>query len=272
MVITYFPNLSINPSPKHLLSSLCYQIATHFSSCTQDTKFYLGTDPDNPNYISNHRDNNSNCTATANLDPHHESNTEVSDYNLNLNTVPGPDLEGPKLAFIKPDVSLSELKKHLSSLLSLLPSPKQPLVLILDGLDQIGNDFAAQIIDSLPSPLPSGVKLILTVSSNRTPVLLAIKLHYPQCSPPLCVSEGSEKKSGYVCVRLQLADRKQCVKMLASLLSSSRRRVTSGQQALVNQALTSCCLTLYARLLHVHTSLWHSGIPDYSKQTHFFVI
>ncbi|KAM7399395.1 hypothetical protein PAMP_018668 [Pampus punctatissimus] len=236
VVITYFTNLSSNPSPKHLLSSLCYQIVTHYSTTTQDRHFYIGIDPDS----------------------HHEPSTEVSDYELNLYTVPCPYLGGPKHGFIKPDVSLSELKKHLSFLLSLLPSPKQPLVLIIDGLDQIRRNLAVQIIDSLPSPLPPGVKLILTISSKQTPVLQAIELHYPQCSPLPCDSDGSEEKSGYVCVRLERADRRQCVKMLASLLSSSGRRVTSGQQALVNQALTSCCLTLYARLLHMHTSLWHS--------------
>ncbi|KAM7413227.1 hypothetical protein PAMA_020549 [Pampus argenteus] len=252
VVMTYFTNLSSNPSPKHVLSSLCYQIITHYSATTQDRHFYIGIDPDGPNQ----KDDKSDCTPTADPDPHHEPSTEVSDDELNLYTVPCLHLGGPKHGFINPDVSLSELKKHLSFLLSLLPSTKQPLVLIIDGLDQIGSNFAVQIIDSLPSPLPPGVKLILTNSSKRTPVLQAIELHYPQCSPP--DSEGSEKKSGYVCVRLELADRRQCVKMLASLLSSSGRRVTSGQQALVNQALTSCCLTLYARLLHVHTSLWHS--------------
>ncbi|XP_036933089.1 NACHT and WD repeat domain-containing protein 2 isoform X2 [Acanthopagrus latus] len=79
-----------------------------------------------------------------------------------------------------------------------------------------------------------------------------------QCSPANSGSEGGEEESGHVCVPLGSADRKHCGQMLESLLSSSGRRVTSGQQALVNQALTSCCLPLYARLLHLHTSLWHS--------------
>uniref|UniRef100_A0A665UJI3 Uncharacterized protein n=1 Tax=Echeneis naucrates TaxID=173247 RepID=A0A665UJI3_ECHNA len=153
---------------------------------------------------------------------------------------------------------LSELKEHFSSLLSLLPSPKQPLVLILDGFDHFKNDFIfPQIVESLPSPLPPSVKLILAVSSSQARVLQAIKLQYPKCSPPHCLSE-SDKEWGFILVQLGVANRKECVKMLASLLMSSGRTVTSGQQALVNQALASCCLTLYARLLHVHTSLWYS--------------
>uniref|UniRef100_A0A3B3V233 Uncharacterized protein n=1 Tax=Poecilia latipinna TaxID=48699 RepID=A0A3B3V233_9TELE len=116
--------------------------------------------------------------------------------------------------------------KHLVSILTQLPSAKHPLILILDGLDQLENNVGAQIISSIPSPLPDAVKLIVT--------------------------------TGCASVQLQSADRKQCAKLLESLLNSSGRKVTSGQQALVNQALTSCSLPLYVRLLHAHTSLWHS--------------
>ncbi|XP_076590539.1 NACHT and WD repeat domain-containing protein 2 isoform X2 [Chaetodon auriga] len=214
VVITYFCNLSIDPSPKHLLLSLCYQIASRY-----------------------------HCTSTA-----------TRQDSQDLSAIACTDPRGPNAGSRKPDVCLSELQERLSSLLSLMPSTKQPLVLILDGLDHIENSFGPQIIRSLPSPLPPCVKLILTVSSNQTQILQAIA---PQ-SARHCASEDSGKESGYVCVPLGLVDRKQCVKMLTSLLSSSGRRVTSGQQALVNQALTSCRLTLYARLLHLHTSLWHS--------------
>lgn len=247
MVITNFCNLSINTSPKHLLSSLCYQIAKQYHSNSapkQGPSFYLATDPGDPTCATDPRDYKSN---------HHEHATTT-------NTVPCPHHKGSISDIIKPDISLSELKEVLSSLLTLLPSPTQSLVLVLDGLDQIENHFNLQIIRCLPSPLPPGVKLILTVSSNRTHLLQAIKLHYSQCSPPRCVSEESEKESGYVCVQMGLPDRRVCVKMLTSLLSSSHRKVTSGQQALVNQALTSCCLTLFTRLLHGHTLLWQSGM------------
>lgn len=233
VVIPYFCNLSVNPSPKHLLSSLCHQIACRYHSRSSSEQ--NPNDLDDPSCITNLRDSKSNHEPT--------SREHASTYNQNLSA-------------IKPDMCLSELKECLSSLLSLMPSTKQPLVLILDGLDHIKHNSGPQILGSL-SPLPPSVKLILAVSSNRTQVLEAIN---PRGSPPCCVSEDSESvESGYVCVQLGSADRKQCVKMLASLLSSSGRRVTSGQQALVNQALTSCCLTFYTRLLHLLTSLWHSG-------------
>lgn len=239
MVIPYFCNLSINPSPKHLLSSLCHQIASRYQrgSSSEQSPSDLG----DPSCSTDLRNNKSNAST----------------HNRELST-------------IKPDLCLSELKERLSSLLSLMPSTEQPLILTLDGLDHVGNNFGPQILGSFPSPLPPSVKLILAVSSGRTQVLQAIS---PQRRPPRCVSEGSERESGCVCVQLGSVDRKQCVKMLASLLSSSGRRVTSGQQALVNQALTSCRLTLYARLLHAHTSLWHSGTTNtVKKQTEEYAV
>ncbi|XP_026231645.1 NACHT and WD repeat domain-containing protein 2 isoform X1 [Anabas testudineus] len=249
VVITHFANLSINTSTRNLLSSWCYQIAKRYRSNSdpkQDVSFYVSTDPDDPVRVTNSRDYESNCSPAAvdsQCEPTSRDHVSVS-------------------SIVKPDISLSELKDILSSLLTLLPSTSQPLVLILDGLDQIENNFSLPVIESLPSPLPPGVKLILAVSSKRAHVLQAVKLHYPQCSPSHCVSEEREKQPGCVCVEMGSPDRSVCVKMLSSLLSRSGRKVTSGQQVLVNQALTSCCLTLYARLLHEHTSLWQSASDE----------
>uniref|UniRef100_A0A8C5H8J2 NACHT domain-containing protein n=1 Tax=Gouania willdenowi TaxID=441366 RepID=A0A8C5H8J2_GOUWI len=145
------------------------------------------------------------------------------------------------------DVSLTELKDYLSSILTSLPSTKQPLVLLLDGLDQIDN-FGLQIMENLHTPLPPNVKVIYTASPNRARFLQAFVLHYPQ-------QHGC---SGYSHVQLRVVKRKQCVKMLVTLLKDSGRKVTSGQLTLVNQALDHCCLPLYARLLHAHTLLWQS--------------
>ncbi|XP_061537367.1 NACHT and WD repeat domain-containing protein 2-like isoform X2 [Phycodurus eques] len=238
-VITFFTDLPHLPSAERLLSSLCYQILRSYdrSSSSQDLN-------------AGHR------RGVTEL-----RNAESSVAHLNPRTV--------FRAIKKPDISLYEVKEYLCFLLSLLPSSKKPLVLILDGVDQMGRNFAVQIIESLPSPLPPGVKIILGISSKHTHLMQVIKLHYPECSAPGFVSEGVKKQLGYVHVLLGSADRKQCLKVLMSLLSNSRRRVTSGQLALLNQALTSCCFTLYVRLLHCHTSFWcsdsevsESHLPD----------
>uniref|UniRef100_A0A3P9C9U8 NWD1/2-like winged helix-turn-helix domain-containing protein n=1 Tax=Maylandia zebra TaxID=106582 RepID=A0A3P9C9U8_9CICH len=196
----------------------------------------------------------SSCSQTSVLDSQHEGGTKehVSDCKQSWSTAQHPDQRQLDFGNIKPDACLSELKEHLSSLISHLPSTEKPLVLILDGLDQLKNNTGLQIIECLPRPLPPAVKLIVTASSNREHFLQAIKLHYASQS----VSE--DMCTGRLCIQLGLVDRKQSVQMLASLLKGSGRRVTSGQQALVNQALARCCLPLYARLLHAHTSLWRS--------------
>uniref|UniRef100_A0A3P9L417 Nephrocystin 3-like N-terminal domain-containing protein n=1 Tax=Oryzias latipes TaxID=8090 RepID=A0A3P9L417_ORYLA len=153
-------------------------------------------------------------------------------------------------------MNLSELQKHLASLLTLLPCTKRPLILLLDGLDQLENSVGVQIVRNLPSPLPCGVKLIITVSSNQPHLLNTIKQQYSHVGG--LPHHVSEEESGFLCVEMGSADTKQCRKMLTFLLRGSGRRVTSGQQALINEALTSCRLPLYTRLLHVHAAGWSS--------------
>ncbi|XP_054650206.1 NACHT and WD repeat domain-containing protein 2-like isoform X2 [Dunckerocampus dactyliophorus] len=228
-VITFFTHLPHPSSVVRLLSSLCYQIIRIYDHSPSAEDFFL--DAGHHQGATELRDNESSLTPTRNSA-------------LNLKTV----LRSIK----KPDISLHEVTQCLCFLLSLLPSSKQPLVLILDGVDQMGHNFAVELIESLPSPLLPRVKVVLSISSNHTRIMQVIKLHYPECSAHGRVSEGAK------CVLLGSADRKQCVKMLMSQLSSSGRRMTSGQLALVSKALTSCCLPLYVRLLHAHTSLWCS--------------
>lgn len=238
VVITYFCHLSTSLTPKQLLLSLCHRILRRYKHNTSSLKRTL----DNQSGCScaESRDKDTMLNFPSNLDLHRKlSNTEAtSDCQQNLTPI-----------------GITELQKKFSSILSVVPSEQRPLFLILDGLDHVENDFGSQIIRCLTSPLPPNVKVILSVASSRRQILQALGSPPPQDGP----LDPNGKESGYMSVSLGTADRKQCVKMLASLLSSSGRKVTSGQQALVNQALTSCCLTLYVRLLHLHASLWNSG-------------
>lgn len=251
VVITYFCNMSVNPLPKHLLSSLCYQIGRsyHCYCPTKQGPFNHNEADPELNCYDSPKDIKSYFSASSDSDVHNGSSFKEHDS---------------KAQCTESDPSLSELKQHLSTLMSALPSRKYPLVLLLDGLEQLENDFGLQVIESLPSPLPARVKLLLTVSSDQNHFVQAIELHYPQCSTSSYKTEVG-KKSRFLSLQLGQANRKECIKMLASLLCSSGRRITSGQQALVNQALTSCCLTLYTRFLHVHASLWHSGTALFVK-------
>ncbi|XP_024865065.1 NACHT and WD repeat domain-containing protein 2 [Kryptolebias marmoratus] len=232
VMIGYFCSLSINTTPEHLLSSLCSQIVRSLSRREPD--FGPCRDPGDPSSSTDSR-------GTAADHSHNEHPSEES-FILSVMSCSAPKMRNA-------NACLSELKERLDSLLSQFASTTQPLILLLDGLDQLEDDGGAQIIRSLPSPLPDGVRLIATVTPSCARLLQAVEERY---------SGSCENESGYVRVRLEAVDRKQCAKLLESLLKRSGRRVTSGQQALVNRALTSCCLPFYARLLHAHTSLWHS--------------
>jgi len=276
VMIPYFGNIAINPSTKHFLSSLCYQIACGYRQpcdSTSDPDLYQNLpsnlDPNHaPSSAENHHSKSNQCSST---DPEPQEPNPLEHK---------PEQSFPRQYF-EPDLSTSWLKDQLSSLLSRFPSPKRPVVLMLDGLDQI-NVQQHHMVECLPSPIPPSVKLILSVSNRNTEALQAIQLHYPEyTSLPHPVSysivpteeeEDEEERDGlwmktgptqcrgYEFVELKSVEKRQCVKMVASLLSSSGRRVTSGQQTLVNQVLSSCPLIFYARLLHSHTLLWTSGI------------
>ncbi|KAK0142593.1 NACHT and WD repeat domain-containing protein 2 [Merluccius polli] len=273
VIIPYFASIAINPSPKHFLSCLCYQIACGYrqpgdTTCklelSQNLPSHLDPNPE-PCSAENHQSISNRCSST---DP------KPQDPNPPEHRI---EQSIPRQYF-KPDLSPSWLKDHLSSLLSRLPSPKRPVILMLDGLDQINNIHQQHMVQWLPSPLPPSVKLILSVSNRHAQALQAIRLHYPEYTlSPLPVlnsivpteeeqkeSDGSLRETGqtqsrgFGFVELKSVEKRQCVRMVASLLSSSGRKVTSGQQTLVNQALSSCSLIFYARLLHSHTLLWTS--------------
>lgn len=210
MVIPYFCTWSSSlSSVNHLLLSLCRQI---------DSRYKRGTSSEH-NYNLDHRN-------------------QPDDLHDGLKMSHTAPCLGP-CCLDERDLSLSELRGRLSSLLTQRPSSKQPLCLILDGLDHMEKTLWSELACSLPTPLPPNVKVVLSVSPSF-----------------------SARMSGGVAlslVPLPALERKQCVKMVASLLSSCGRRVTSGQQVLVNRALSSCCLPLYIQLLQQHTALWRSG-------------
>lgn len=57
--------------------------------------------------------------------------------------------------------SITEQRETLGSLLEKV-SPRRPLIILLDGLDQVA-DHSARGFDWLPDQLPQHVKLVLTV-------------------------------------------------------------------------------------------------------------
>ncbi|XP_066556173.1 NACHT and WD repeat domain-containing protein 2 [Amia ocellicauda] len=149
---------------------------------------------------------------------------------------------GQPLLCIPKDIS--QLKEDFLNLLS-APSEERPLVLILDGLDQISEAYKSQSIWWLPRSLPPNVKFLISTAPRKFGILQALKALYTDQSQ---------------FVELAPKERKDCSKMLTELLFSSKRRVTSGQQIYVNKALNDCSLTLYVELLHRQVSHWRSDV------------
>lgn len=140
------------------------------------------------------------------------------------------------------------LKENVNRLLT--TSSKNPLVLIIDGLDQLPNPAEPLDLTWLPKVLPPNVKILMSITTDRPDIISTLKTYY-QDTAPFC--------------GLQPVDGKSCSQLLTSLLQASNRKITSGQQMYVNQALKECPLPLYVQLLHKQTSLWRSDFEATEK-------
>ncbi|XP_022521703.2 NACHT and WD repeat domain-containing protein 2 [Astyanax mexicanus] len=157
----------------------------------------------------------------------------ASSYNLQYNTHPK---------------NIFKLKETFSELLSIIAESSKPLILIIDGFDQMPNGPVD--MTWLPKTLPSNVKLIMSSTPMKSGFLSAIKSHYSEST---------------LFFDLEPLDSKSCNQMLTTLLLAANRRITSGQQMYVNQAFKECSLPLYVELLFRQVRCWGSELeitPD----------
>ena len=139
---------------------------------------------------------------------------------------------------------VNQLGKALTNLLIMASSSSRPLVLILDGLDQVPEADETQRNRWLPVSLPVNVKLLISTAPRKSGTLQALKALYPEF---------------YLFLELKSKDGRDCSRMLKDLLLSCSRRITSGQQIHVNKALKKCSLPLYIELLHRQVCNWNSS-------------
>nr|XP_017207472.1 NACHT and WD repeat domain-containing protein 2-like [Danio rerio] len=139
--------------------------------------------------------------------------------------------------------SIFQLKENFKRLLTVRSTSKNPLVIIIDGLDQLPKTDGQPDLTCLPKALAPNVKLLISVSANRHALLAALKQYYPD--------------SALFC-ELQQVDTKSCNQLLTTLLQGSNRKITSGQQVYVNEALKKCTVPLYVELLYRQAVCWHS--------------
>uniref|UniRef100_A0A8C4RIQ1 NACHT and WD repeat domain containing 2 n=1 Tax=Erpetoichthys calabaricus TaxID=27687 RepID=A0A8C4RIQ1_ERPCA len=124
-------------------------------------------------------------------------------------------------------------------------SSQQPLIVILDGVDQISEAENAQSLWWLPKTLPPFAKLLLSTTPKKYGILEALKVIYP-CS------------SQYL--HLSPKEKRECSRLLQADLLVSKRKITSGQQVYVNDALKGCTLPLYVEMLRKEVLQWPSSL------------
>ncbi|XP_062861213.1 NACHT and WD repeat domain-containing protein 2 [Trichomycterus rosablanca] len=134
-------------------------------------------------------------------------------------------------------------RETFQNLLSMSSLSQNPLILILDGLDQLEEIKKPLDLTWLPNTLPSNVKIFISTTPTKSGFLSAVRTHYPEST---------------LLFELEPLDSKRCSQMLKSLLTASNRRVTSGQQMYVNEAFKKCSLPLYVELLYRQVCCWDS--------------
>jgi len=117
------------------------------------------------------------------------------------------------------------------------------LVLLLDGLDQLGPDHHAHSLTWLPKFLPSNVHLILSTLSDRHGILDTLKAVVQDMNCFIQVRQlGAELSTS----------------LIREWLRSSNRCVTTAQFEVVERALTGCSLPLYTSLVFEEVCRWCS--------------
>ncbi|XP_043927936.1 NACHT and WD repeat domain-containing protein 2-like [Protopterus annectens] len=136
---------------------------------------------------------------------------------------------------------IHELKVNFASLLT-AASKQQPLVLVLDGIDQISNEDNARTMWWLPDRLSPSVKVIISTSTRKHGILNKFKNLYKD-SPWFLEVKPQQK---------------ECIQMFTKCLSAVGRKITSGQQIYVNEGIKQSLLPLYVHLLYKETKCWRS--------------
>uniref|UniRef100_A0A4W4HF53 NACHT domain-containing protein n=1 Tax=Electrophorus electricus TaxID=8005 RepID=A0A4W4HF53_ELEEL len=142
-------------------------------------------------------------------------------------------------------IDISQLKKTFCNFLAKSSLSSNPLVLVIDGLDQIPNTNGPLDLTWLPKTFPSNIKLLISSTPTKSGFLSAIKTYFPEST---------------LFFELGLLDSKSCNDMLSALLLAANKRITSGQQMYVNQAIKKCSLPLYVELLYREVCNWSSEL------------
>lgn len=119
----------------------------------------------------------------------------------------------------------------------------RPLVLIFDALEQLAENDDARKLWWLPLHLPRSVRIIVSTLPNKHGMLQKLK--------SLIHDEDNY-------IELTARERKMCSQVLKHQLLQVKRKVTSGQQIYVNDALSKCTLPMFVNLTFREVRKWRS--------------
>uniref|UniRef100_A0A4W3IE44 NACHT and WD repeat domain containing 2 n=1 Tax=Callorhinchus milii TaxID=7868 RepID=A0A4W3IE44_CALMI len=127
----------------------------------------------------------------------------------------------------------------------------RPLVLIFDALEQLPDSEEARKLWWLPIHLPRSVRVILSTLPNKHGILQKLRSLF-------------QDDENYI--ELTQRDRKMCSQLLKQQLLRVKRKVTSGQQIYVNEALSKCTLPMFVNLIYREVMQWrsHKDVDDTS--------
>ena len=137
----------------------------------------------------------------------------------------------------------SELVKSFYRLLE-NATPLQPILLLLDSIDQLMPIYNAYKLHWLPDEFPPNVKLIASTIDEGYTILKAFEEKY---------TSGNLKS-----VQVLPLGEKLGLEIILKWLKNDRRQATDSQIQIVQHVLSQCSLPLYARIVYDHVRLWRS--------------
>ncbi|XP_041926853.1 NACHT and WD repeat domain-containing protein 2 isoform X1 [Alosa sapidissima] len=145
---------------------------------------------------------------------------------------------------------IQEMRELLVNLLG-ESSFHRPLVIVLDALEQLSDADEARKLWWLPAHLPRTVRIVVSTLPNKHGILQKLR---------------SLVHDEFRYVELIQRDRKACSQTLKQQLLSVKRKVTSGQQIYVNEALAKCTLPMFVNLIYREVVNWrsHKDVDDTS--------
>jgi len=142
---------------------------------------------------------------------------------------------------------------------------ERPLVVLLDGLNQLGIDHRADRLNWLPRTLPANVHLVLSTLSDHPTfdVLQMMTSWLPEFSVDGLV-DGSDELDCFV--EIPSLNHDVNVALVRQWLQDSGRDLTKQQLEIVNKALKNCSLPLYTSLVFEEVSIDRSRFSLFTIQ------